>query len=249
VSDQRVGAAFRAVRVKRRWRQRDVALRAGVSVSLVSLIERGHLDRVSLSVLRRAAAALDIRIDVLARWRGGELDRLLSARHSALQGLVAGLMRDVGGWDVLPEVSFSIWGERGAIDLLCWHAESATVLVIEIKTEIVDAGELLSVLDRKARLAPEIAAERGWRARRVARWVVVADGPTNRRHVSRSAVLLRAALPVDGRRVRPWLRGPAGSVVPMAALSFLSDSTPERGKRSLAPTRRVRRPAQEPPPR
>ncbi len=55
-----------------------------------------------------------------------------------------------------------------SIDLLAWHAPTRTLLVIEIKTELVDVGDLLSVMDRKVRLAPEIGAGRRWRPRRVA---------------------------------------------------------------------------------
>ena len=64
MDDLRVGAAFRAVRVRRRWRQSDVAARAGVSRAFVSLLERGHLDRVSLATLRQVARTLDIRVDL-----------------------------------------------------------------------------------------------------------------------------------------------------------------------------------------
>jgi transcriptional regulator with XRE-family HTH domain len=45
MDDIRVGAAFRAVRIRRGWRQQDVADRAGVSRALISLIERGKSGR------------------------------------------------------------------------------------------------------------------------------------------------------------------------------------------------------------
>jgi hypothetical protein len=38
-------------------------------------------------MLRRIAEALEMRVDVTVRWRAGELDRLLNARHSALHEL------------------------------------------------------------------------------------------------------------------------------------------------------------------
>jgi transcriptional regulator with XRE-family HTH domain len=243
VDDQRVGAGFRAVRHRRRWRQQDVAQKAGVSVSLISLVERGHLDRVSLRVLRRVSAALDIRIEVMARWRGGELERLLNARHSALQGAVARWLGGIPGWAIAPEVSFNIWGERGSVDLLAWHAPSTTLLVIEVKTEIVDVGELIEVIDRKVRLAPEIARGRGWRPLHVAAWIVLAEGPTNRRRLAQHGAVLRAAFPGDGRQMRHWLRQPTppheGRV---AALSFFSDSTGRGVSRGSAPVKRVRVP-------
>jgi hypothetical protein len=210
---------------------------------MVSLIERGHIGAVSVNALRRVAAVLDIRIDVLPRWRGGELDRLLNARHSAVQDAVARWLGRVGGWAVAPEVSFAIYGERGWVDLLAWHAGTATLLVIEIKTEVVDLQDLVGVVDRKVRLAPRIGRERGWAPQHVACWVVVAEGATNRRRVAAHSALLRAAFPADGRLMRQWLRQPAGRV---AALSFFSDSNGDSTKRGMSGRQRVRRPPNVP---
>lgn len=238
MDDVRVGAAFRAVRVRRGWRQRDVADKAGASRTQVSLIERGHIGSVTFDNLRRVAAVLDMRIDVLARWRAGELDRLLNSRHSALGNAVARWL-DQLGWQVAPEVSFAISGERGVIDLLAWHAPTRTLLVIEIKTEIVDIGELIGIVDRKTRLAPRIARDRRWYPSTVATWVVVGDGPTNRRRLAAHAAILRAAFPSDGRSMRKWLAAPSGRI---AALSFFSDDRPSNPKTGFASQKRVRRP-------
>jgi hypothetical protein len=210
---------------------------------MVSLIERGHIGAVSVNTLRRVAAVLDIRIDVLPRWRGGELDRLLNARHSAVQDAVARWLVRVGGWAVAPEASFAIYGERGWVDLLAWHAATATLLVIEIKTEVVDLQDLVGVVDRKVRLAPRIGRERGWAPQHVACWVVVAESATNRRRVAAHSALLRAAFPADGRLMRQWLRQPAGRV---AALSFFSDSNGDGAKRGFSGRQRVRRPPNHP---
>ena len=237
MDDARVGAAFRAVRIRRGWRQLDVADKCRVSRTQISLIERGHIARVTIETLREVAAVLDIRIDVVARWRGGELDRLLNSRHSSLGNAVASWLRRLG-WEVAPEVSFAISGERGWIDLLAWHAPTQTLLMIELKTEIVDLQDLLGVVDRKTRLAARIARDRGWIAATVASWVVVAEGPTNRRRVAAHQVLLRTALPADGRTMRRWLRSPSGRV---AALSFFSYMTGGNPKSGLCSRKRVRR--------
>ena len=202
---------MRAVRLRRGWRQIDVAVRAGVSDSLVSLIERGHAGTLSLDSLRGVAAVLDIRIDLVPRWRGGELDRLLNSRHAALTEAVARWLRSAG-WEVLPEVTFSVYGERGVIDLLGWHAATRTLLVVEVKTEIVDVQELIGVLDRKTRLAPIVSRDRDWFPANVATLLVVADSATNRRRVSAHSTLLHSAYPVDGRSVRAWLRRPVGRI-------------------------------------
>lgn len=222
MDDLRIGAAFRAVRRRRRWRQVDVAQRAGVSRAFVSLVERGHLDRVSLGTLRELGRVLDIRIDTWARWRGGELDRLLNAAHSALHESVASMFETLPDWTIAPEVSFSVYGERGVIDLLAFHRPTGCLLVIELKTRIIDVQDLIGGLDRKARLAPDIARRRGWAVTSVSRWVIVAADKTNQRRVAAHRTLMRAAFPHTGRTMRGWVLRPTGSV---HALSMWASAT------------------------
>ena len=57
--------------------------------------------------------------------------------HEELARLFAGLP----DWVAVPEVTFSIYGERGAIDILAWHEPTRSLLVIELKTELVDIQE------------------------------------------------------------------------------------------------------------
>ncbi len=182
--------------------------------------------------------ALGGRLDYVVRWQGGQLDRLLNARHSAMHESVARALLATPGWVLVPEISFSVYGERGVIDILAWHAQSRMLLVIELKTEIVDINELMGTIDRKRRLAPVIARERGWVPASVSVWVVVADGSTNRRRVRAHRTTLRAAFPTDGRTIAGWLRRPAA---PVACLSFWSDSPVTRVKSDLATVKRVRR--------
>jgi len=182
-----------------------------VSASLVSRLERGRLGNVPLDTTRRVLAAIDIRLDLLPRWRGGELDRLLNARHSALHEDVARwLARRYPAWLVAPEVSFSIYGERGIVDMLAWHPARRALIVIELKTDIVDVNELLGTFDRKRRLASRIARERGWPAEIVACALILLDGRTNRRRIEAHEAMIRNSLPDDGRRLRAWLEDPIG---------------------------------------
>jgi transcriptional regulator with XRE-family HTH domain len=239
MDDMRVGRSLRAVRVKRGWRQEDVARQAGVSQNLVSRAERGLIDGMTLGRIRAIGEAVGVLIDLQPRWRGGELDRLLGARHSALHEAVATRFANLPGWTAVPEVTFSEYGERGAIDVLAWHAPTRTLLVIELKTELVDVQELLGTLDRKRRLARKIAGDRGWHPTEVGVWVILAGHRTNRRRVDEHRTVLRAALPADGRTMNAWLLAPRG---PVAALSFWPYSTGAPGSRPLAPTRRVRVP-------
>jgi transcriptional regulator with XRE-family HTH domain len=161
----RLGAAIRAVRIRKRWRQADLAAAAGVSQPTVSRVERGHFRLLTVDAVLRVAEALDIRIDWTPRWRGGDLDRMLNAGHAALHNAVARMLRG-GAWILAPEVTFSIYGERGTIDVLAFHPQTQALLVIELKTQLVDVHGLLASVDRYRRLAPKIARERVGRRNR-----------------------------------------------------------------------------------
>jgi hypothetical protein len=57
------------------------------------------------------------------------------------------------GWVLIPEASFSIFGERGIVDILMWHAAVGALAIVELKTAIVDVQELIGTMDRKRRRA------------------------------------------------------------------------------------------------
>ena len=184
------------------------------------------------------AEVLEIRLEVNANWRGGELERLVNARHAAMHDVALHLFESLTGWETASEVSFAVFAERGVIDILAWHEASRTLLIIELKTELVDPQELVGTMDRRRRLADRIGAERGWRPRTVGVWVVLADTRTNRRHLARHHRLLRGAFPFDGRAMRRWLRHPDG---PVACLSFLPVPQGMTVSRDLGAPRRLRR--------
>ncbi len=238
MDDQRIGSAFRAIRIRRQWTQDEVGRNAGVSRYLVGRVERGRLSGVPLGTLRAIAIAIDARFDTILRWHGGDLGRLLNARHSAMHEAVARLFADLDGWTAEPEVSFSIFGERGVIDVLAWHPIRRILLVIELKTELVDVNDLMGSVDRKRRLALEIAHQRGWDPVSVSTWVVVADGTTNRRAVGTYSTTLRSKFPSDGSALAHWLCDPSGRI---DALGFLPYVHGAPVRRDLAPIRRVRR--------
>jgi hypothetical protein len=137
-------------------------------------------------------------------------------------------------------VSFNVYGERGIIDLLARHRARRALLVIELKTELVDPNELLGSMDRRLASpagSPRIAADRHRDGQRLA---VIAESRMNRRHAGAVRSLLRAAFPEDGRAVRRWLRDPDRRQL---AMFFLSDSAQGSAVLHLAPRKRVRRTA------
>lgn len=204
---------------------------------MVSRAERGRLDGMPIRHLEAITRALDAEVVVTIRWRGADLDRLLDEGHAALGGQISAWLGRFG-WEVRPEVTYSIWGERGAIDLLAFHEPTGTLLVVEVKTELASIEETLRRHDAKVRLADQIARDQlGWKSRAVARLLVLPDGATPRRRVKRHEAMLARTYPMRGGEVRRWLRVPSA---PMSGLIFVSFPRGMRGRRRPLARKRVR---------
>ena len=220
----RFGLSVRALRRRRRWRQLDLADRAGVSRAAISRIERGRADRLTLRTLNQIADALVARIDVRLLWNGEGLDRLLDEEHA---GLVEAVIRELEAarWEPATEVSFSIRGERGSVDVLAFHPATSTLLVVEVKSVVPDLQAMLATLDRKTRLAGAIGRERSWAATHTGRLLVVRDDRTARRRIASYEAIRRR---LRGSRMggatlapRPNVRPGRGSTTIGGAAGFL----------------------------
>jgi transcriptional regulator with XRE-family HTH domain len=240
VDDARIGRSLRELRRRKGLRQVDVAQRADVSQGTVSLVERGHISRLSLATLRKVFAVVEAGFESTVIWRGGALERLLDQRHSALVAATIPLLRRLD-WTVAVEVTYSVYGERGSIDILAVSAALRIALVIEVKTELTSVEQLGRKLDEKVRLVrTSLCRERfGWRPRVVGRLVILPATDTARRAVERNESVLQALFPARGSEVRSWLRNPGGD---LSGPVFVAD-TNRRSVTGRPPARiRVRTP-------
>jgi transcriptional regulator with XRE-family HTH domain len=218
----RLGLSIRALRRRLGWRQLDLARRARVSQQTISRIERGRTGSASLDATARVVEALEADLDLVVRWRGGALERVLDERHATLSGIAANRLADAG-WAMYPEVSYAVYGERGSIDLLGIDDVTRILLVVEVKTELLSIEATLRKHDEKCRLAPRIAQARlaigpGWRAAAV---LVLPDTGASRRRVAAHAAVLDRVYPLRGRVAAGWLRDPARRPAAGPCCSFL----------------------------
>ena len=171
------------------------------------------MGRLPMATIRRIFAAVDAGFEGTVQWRGAGLDRLLDVRHAAL---VAASVRRLGrlGWETRVETTYSIYGERGSIDVMGALVQMRAVLVEEVKSELASLEETIRKLDEKVRLVRERIAERefGWRPEIVGRVLVLPDSTTSRRRVITLDPVLRVAFPDRGSSVRAWLRMPSGDL-------------------------------------
>jgi transcriptional regulator with XRE-family HTH domain len=233
-----IGTTFRAIRLELRLRQADIAVRAGISQQTVSRVERGRFGPVSTDVLEAIAEAIEADLTLGLKWRGPKLARLLDRRHARLQDRVVRLLSDPG-WEVRVEESFNHFGDRGSVDILAWRADRRALLIVEIKTELVDLQETVRTLDMKARVVPTVVrAAYGWAPATIAAVLVLPDANIHRAAVARHAAMLAAALPARTREVRRWIEEPSGT---LRGIWFLANTHRESVMQNQGCTQRVSR--------
>jgi transcriptional regulator with XRE-family HTH domain len=240
VDAQRLGRVVRAARHRLGWPQWELARRAGVSQPSISVLERGFADRVPLYRLRPVLKCLDIELTGYElRSRVGIVDRLLDEGHATLAGRVADLLGR-SGWEVRPEVSYSRYGERGSFDLVAWHARTLSLLVVEVKTDLVSVEATLRKLDEKVRLGRSVAREAfGWAAGTVSSILVLPRSSRSHRQVARHSAVIDLALPGRSVRAKIWLRKPSGR---FAGVLFVSEIGATTLRRTKSTRIRIRRP-------
>lgn len=206
--NRRIGRVHRTLRQRAHLTQRELSAKCGVVRWKIGRLEADMIDRLRFNEVERCLAALGAELEVRVSYRGAEVDRLIDRVHSMLAARVVEVLRQLG-WQVQAEVTFSEWGERGSYDILAWHTQSRTLLVIEVKSELASVEGTLRQLDVKVRLAQSVARKRyGWQARATACVLVLPEDRTARRQVAASATLLRASLPATSRQIRSSLRSP-----------------------------------------
>jgi transcriptional regulator with XRE-family HTH domain len=163
----RIGSIVRDIRRAIGWSQRELASRAGVSQSLVSAIENGHLPTVTVATTTRLLEAMGAKliIDAVPPFIG-DRQRQRDPAHARCTVYVARRLEH-DGWKVATEVEIGGDRSRGWIDLLAYHPESGVLIVVEIKTEIHDIGGIERSLGWYEREAWNAGRWLGWRPRRV----------------------------------------------------------------------------------
>jgi len=124
--------------------------------------------------------------------------------------------------ETIVEFSFNHYGDRGSVDIVAWHPGAHALLLIEVKTAIVDVQDVLGSMDRKVRVVPRlIALERGWVPWSVSKLLVVRESRVARTMIVQHRATFASALPDRTIASRHWLRQPVGR---LAGVMFLADA-------------------------
>lgn len=111
---------------------------------------------------------IDLRMTGLIAIDGGR-------RHDAAHVLCSAYVQrrlEAAGWSVAREVRIESGRYIGWIDLMAFDERTGTLLVIEIKTRLDDAGAVERAMDWHLREATGAALRLGWHPRRSAGWLL-----------------------------------------------------------------------------
>jgi transcriptional regulator with XRE-family HTH domain len=166
VSGIRLGIIIRDLRTALRWSQRDLSLRSGVSQSWVCAVERGRATDVTLATADRLLAAMGAELNLRAVAPFLADSRQRDPAHAQCVAHVARRLQGAG-WRIATEVEIGSDRSKGWIDILAWHPNTGVVLMIEVKTELLDLGSIERTMNWYLREAWSAARRLGWRPTRV----------------------------------------------------------------------------------
>lgn len=237
---QRFGQATLDTRRRLGWSQRELGRRCGLSQAQIWRVEAG-LAPLSAGVIARIADALGLEVDLTihAPFIAG---RQRDAAHARCSSYVQHRLESAG-WLVAREVEIVHGRSHGWIDLLAFDPSTSTLLIIEIKTEIEDLGQIERTLGWYRREAWSSARRLGWRPVGTATWLLVLATEVNEERIRANRDSLAAAFPGRALEAQATLAGQGANPRP-AALALIDPRSRRRqwlirsradGRRSLAP--------------
>jgi transcriptional regulator with XRE-family HTH domain len=206
------GARLRVIRLSIGLPQRGLAKRIRRSQGFVSLVEHGRVTRLSIAeadaICDALGATLILGVEAPILVAGA---RQRDAAHARCVAYVARRLAS-DGWIVRREVMIGPRDRPGWIDILAFDPASSVLLVIEIKTELVDIGGLERQLGWYQREARRACRDLDWAPNAVVPCALVLSTGSNDDRMRANAESLRQVFPLRWRDLIRVIRrkGPAG---------------------------------------
>lgn len=217
------------------WSQRELGRRAGVAQSHISDIENQRLTDLTFASAAKVLAAMGARlvVGVDAPFLADRQRQRDPAHARCVTAVSRRLMR--AGWTVATEVEIGSDRSRGWIDVLAYHAETGVTLVIEVKTEIHDLGQIERTLGWYEREAWAAARRRAWHPKRVIGCLLLLMSDANDHRLAQNGAAIRIGFPVRARVLNDVVDAPATTVVTGRGLAMIDPGS--RRSAWLRPTR------------
>jgi DNA-binding XRE family transcriptional regulator len=211
----------RDVRLALGWSQRELARRSEIAQSTVCRIERAVLDDLTFDTAALILDVLGVRVSLVLQApfiadRGWQRD----AGHARCLAYVARRLRRLG-WTVVTEVEIVTGSSHGWIDVLAYRESDGLLLIIEVKTDLVDLGKLQRQVSWYERAAWEAARQQGWSPRRAISAVLVLATERTFEQIEDNRELLRQSFPLSARGLGQAVKGGGGAHPAGRALAMI----------------------------
>jgi len=207
-----VGTIIRDGREVRGLTKSALAERVGISRQMVGSVERGDANP-SLETIARLLDGTGVDIDLVVRGsvrigprRQGDAAHARCSPHVQRRFVSE-------GWLTAREVRIEQGRYVGWIDVLAFHPPTGTLLIIEIKTEIHDFGDIERSMDWYARGAWDAARRLGWRPKRVGSWLLVLATGAAEERIMANRQAIESAFPLRADAMMTFVADPASGVV------------------------------------
>jgi len=178
-----------------------------MSQPMVSAIERSNLGDVTLETAWRLLNAMGARVSLaIDPPYLGDRSRQSDAAHARCTSHV-GRRLERAGWIVAREVEVGGDRSRGWIDILAYHPPTGLLLVIEVKTELHDLGQIERVLGWYEREAWVSGRRLGWRPRRMVSVLLLLATEANDERVRSNREALQTGFPVRAGAISKLIEG------------------------------------------
>jgi len=194
-----VARAVRDVRLALGWSQRELARRTELAQSTICRIERATLADLTFDTAAAVLdvlgvrATLDLQSPLIADGR-----RQKDPAHARCVAYVARRLRRLG-WATITEVEIATGSSRGWIDVLAHRESDGLLLVIEVKTDLVDVGMVQRQVAWYERAAWDAARQQGWQPERAISAVLVLATRRCVERIIKNRELLRQSFPTSAR--------------------------------------------------
>ena len=131
--------------------------------------------------------------------------------HARMSGYVGARLRRAG-WQTMTEVEVGGDRSRGWIDVLAFEPKSRILLVIELKTEIHDLGQIERSLGWHEREAWAAARRSGWRPSALRGWLLLLASESNDARIAENRISFDTGFPLRSRHLMAILEGTTRSV-------------------------------------
>jgi transcriptional regulator with XRE-family HTH domain len=160
------GRACLATRLDLDISREQLAERVGVTPGYIGRIERGSANP-TVALIEAIAEALGLELQLGVRPPAFPFNPYVRDTVHARCSAYADRRLRGSGWSTAREVEITHGRSHGWIDLLAFDPRTGTLLVLEVKTRLVDLGALERQLSWYERAARQEASALGWRVRRM----------------------------------------------------------------------------------